>query len=315
MNKFPVLTASIAVLAFAACKNSEFEGYEKAENGMHFKFYTKNEGAKTPKEGDGVGFSFTIKKHSNDSVLVDSKSVSRDGSGVFRYILPKSSFVGSIEDGLGMMGQGDSASFIIRADSFYLKTQRFNELPPYINSGENLVVTIKVHEIKSKQELEENQKQQRAEMEKVMAERQAAEKPEMDKYLADNKITTKPTASGLIFIDVKKGSGPKPKSTDNVVVHYTGTLLDGTKFDSSLDRGEPATFPLNQVIAGWTEGIQLMGKGGKAKLIIPSGLGYGPQGSGPIPPYSTLVFEVELLDIIDAKDIPTAPTQEINVGH
>ncbi len=315
MNKLPLLTASIALLAFAACKNSEFEGYEKADNGMHYKFYNKVEGAKSPMEGDGVGFSFTIKKHSNDSILVDSKSVSRDGSGVFRYILPKSSFAGSIEDGLAMMGQGDSASFIIKADSFYLKTQRFNELPPYIKPGDNLVVTIKIHEVKSKKEIEENQKQQQAEMEKMMAERQAQEQPALDKYLADNKITTKPTASGLFFIDVKKGTGPKPKATDNVVVHYTGTLLDGTKFDSSLDRGEPATFPLNQVIPGWTEGIQLMSKGGKAKLIIPSGLGYGPQGSGPIPPYSTLVFEVELLDIIDAKDVPTAPVQEINAGQ
>lgn len=315
MNKLPVLTASLALLAFAACKNSEFEGFEKAENGMNCKFYTKNEGAKSPIEGDGVGFSFIIKKHSNDSILVDSKSVSRDGSGVFRYILPKSSFNGSIEDGLKMMGQGDSASFIINADSFYLKTQRFNELPPYIKPGENLVVTIKIHEIKSKAELEANQKQQQAEMEKVMAERQAAEKPEFDKYIADNKITAKPTASGLIYMEVKKGSGPKPTASDNVVVHYTGTLLDGTKFDSSLDRGEPATFPLNQVITGWTEGIQLMSKGGKAKLIIPSALGYGPQGSGPIPPYATLVFEVELLDIIKAGDVPTAPVQEIKAGQ
>jgi FKBP-type peptidyl-prolyl cis-trans isomerase FkpA len=104
---------------------------------------------------------------------------------------------------------------------------------------------------------------------------------------------------------VKKGSGAKPKATDEVVVHYTGTLLDGTKFDSSVDRGEPATFPLNAVIPGWTEGIQMMAKGGKAKLIIPSSIGYGPQGSGPIPPYSTLVFDVELLDI---KPAPTAAT-------
>lgn len=314
MNKLPVLTVSIACLAFVACKNSEFEGYEKAENGLHYKFYNKTENAKVPNTGDGVGFSFTIKKHSNDSLLVDSKSVSRDGSGVFRYILPKSSFAGSIEDALVMMGQGDSASFIIKADSFYLKTQRFNELPPYIKSGENLVVTIKIHEVKSKKEIEENQKQQQAEMQKLMAEREAQEKPALEKYLADNKITAKPTASGLIYIETKKGSGAKPKATDNVVVHYTGTLLDGTKFDSSLDRGEPATFPLNQVIPGWTEAIQLMSKGGKAKLIIPSSIGYGQQGTGPIPPFSTLVFEVELLDILNPADVPQAPVQEINAG-
>lgn len=314
MNKLPVLTASIAILGFAACNNSEFEGYEKAENGMHYKFYNKVENATPPNEGDGVGFTFVIKKHSNDSVLVDSKSVSRDGSGVFRYILPKSSFVGSIEDALKMMGQGDSASFIVSADSFYLKTQRFNELPPYVKPGEKLVVTMKIVEVKGKKELEENQKKQQAEMEKAMAEAAAKEGPALEKYLADNKISAKPTASGLIFIDVKKGSGAHPKATDQVVVHYTGTLLDGTKFDSSVDRGEPATFGLNQVIPAWTEGIQLMGKGGKAKLIVPSSIGYGPQGNGPIPPFATLVFDVELIDIKAAEEITTAPVQEINTG-
>ena len=88
-----------------------------------------------------------------------------------------------------------------------------------------------------------------------------------------------------------------------MTVHYTGTLLDGTKFDSSLDRGEPTTFPLNQVIPGWTEAIQLMTKGSKAKLIIPSALGYGPNdvGNGAIPAYSTLVFDVELVNIKKAK--------------
>ncbi len=315
MNKLPLFAASIAVLGLASCKNSEFEGYTTAENGLNYKFYNKTENAKTPNEGDGVGFSFTIKKHSNDSLLVDSKSVSRDGSGLFRYILPKSSFVGSIEDALKMMGQGDSASFIIKADSFYLKTQKFNELPPYIKPGENLVVTMKVHEVKSKAEIDKNQKEQQAEMEKAMAEAQAKEQPALDKYIADNKITAKPTATGLIYIDVKKGSGAHPKATDMVVVHYIGTLLDGTKFDSSVDRGEPATFPLNQVIPGWTEGIQLMAKGGKAKLVIPSAIGYGPQGNGPIPPYSALVFDVELIDIKAAEEAPaSAPVQEINAG-
>jgi FKBP-type peptidyl-prolyl cis-trans isomerase FkpA/FKBP-type peptidyl-prolyl cis-trans isomerase FklB len=102
-----------------------------------------------------------------------------------------------------------------------------------------------------------------------------------------------------------EGKGAKPQATDTVRVHYKGTLLDGKTFDSSYDRGEPATFPLNQVVPGWQEGIALMPIGSKYKFWIPSKLGYGDKGTpgGPIPPNATLVFEVELLDIAkqDAK--------------
>lgn len=229
---------------------------------------------------------------------MDSKNITGDGSGVFKYRLPKSSFAGSIEDGLAMMSKGDSASFIINADSFFLKTQRAKELPSHIKPGDHLLVLIKVKDIKNAQELEAEQKQQQAEMEKKMLEMQAAEAPAWEKYLADNKITTKPTASGLIYIELKKGSGPRPSATDQVVVHYTGTNLAGEKFDSSVDKGQPATFGLNQVIPGWTEGLQLMQKGGKAKLVIPSALGWGASGFQGIPPYAPVTFTVELIDVL-----------------
>lgn len=106
------------------------------------------------------------------------------------------------------------------------------------------------------------------------------------------------TKSGLQIETLKEGTGDTPKPTDTVRVHYTGTLIDGTKFDSSLDRGQPAEFPLNGVIPGWTEGLQLMKVGGKARLVIPPELAYGARDSGLIPANSTLVFEVELLDIV-----------------
>lgn len=113
------------------------------------------------------------------------------------------------------------------------------------------------------------------------------------------------TASGLQYQVVTEGKGAKPQPTDTVRVHYKGTLLDGKTFDSSYDRGEPASFPLNQVVPGWQEGIALMPVGSKYKFWIPSKLGYGEKGTpgGPIPPNATLVFEVELLDIAkpDAK--------------
>ena len=106
------------------------------------------------------------------------------------------------------------------------------------------------------------------------------------------------TPSGLIYVTQKEGTGAAPKETDTVKVHYTGTLVDGKVFDSSVKRGQPAEFPLNQVIKCWTEGLQKMKVGGKAKLVCPPGIAYGEQGRPPvIPPSATLVFEVELLDI------------------
>ncbi|HEX9657518.1 MAG TPA: FKBP-type peptidyl-prolyl cis-trans isomerase [Bacteroidota bacterium] len=120
-------------------------------------------------------------------------------------------------------------------------------------------------------------------------------------FLAENKKKegVVEIASGLQYKVIKEGKGRKPLATDKVKVHYTGTTIDGEEFDSSVKRGSPAEFKLNEVISGWTEGLQLMSVGSKYMLYVPSNLGYGDRGaSGPIKPGSTLIFEVELLDII-----------------
>ena len=106
------------------------------------------------------------------------------------------------------------------------------------------------------------------------------------------------TGTGLRIEHLKKGKGKSPKITDKVLVHYEGQLESGTIFDSSIKRGEPIDFQLQEVIAGWTEGLQLMKPGGKARLFIPPHLGYGPEGSGPIPGGATLIFHVELLKVL-----------------
>ncbi len=107
------------------------------------------------------------------------------------------------------------------------------------------------------------------------------------------------TASGLVYRAISEGQGANPKATDTVRVHYRGTLPDGMEFDSSHKRGQPAEFPLNRVVPCWTEGVQLMKTGGKAKLTCPSAIAYGARGTpgGPIPPHATLVFKVELIAI------------------
>lgn len=123
--------------------------------------------------------------------------------------------------------------------------------------------------------------------------------PDKKSLSASTDSTYQVTASGLKYTVVKEGTGARPSASDNVTVHYTGRLTDGTVFDSSVERGEPTSFPLNRVIPGWTEGLQLMQEGGVTVFYIPSELGYGETGTpgGPIPPNAPLIFEVELIKV------------------
>ena len=144
---------------------------------------------------------------------------------------------------------------------------------------------------------QEQEKKQRA----AAAERGKAAREVGEKYLEENAkkegVVTLP--SGLQYKVLREGNGRKPKATDQVKCHYEGMLVDGTLFDSSLQRGEPATFPLNGVIAGWTEGLQLMQEGAKYRFFIPYHLGYGERGAGAqIPPFAALVFDVELIEVL-----------------
>lgn len=148
------------------------------------------------------------------------------------------------------------------------------------------------------QEFEKRQQQEQQKMMEGLDDNIKAGK----KFLEENALNKSvyQTKSGLQYKIVKKGNGKKPKATDKVKVHYTGKLIDGTVFDSSVERGEPIDFVLNQVIPGWTEGVQLMDEGSSYILYIPYNLGYGEQPVGSIPPGSTLIFEVELLQIMPA---------------
>ena len=141
-------------------------------------------------------------------------------------------------------------------------------------------------------EMQKQQEEQAAKMAEVNA--KAGEE-----FLLENakRAEVKTTASGLQYEVLTEGSGAKPASTDTVTVHYTGKLIDGTVFDSSVECGEPATFGVTQVIPGWVEALQLMSEGAKYRLYIPSQLAYGPQGAGPIGPNQTLIFDVELISI------------------
>lgn len=159
---------------------------------------------------------------------------------------------------------------------------------------------LKVSHKESQQIVQEFFKEQEAKQRAQAAENGRAAREEGEKFLAENakKEGVQVTESGLQYSVIKEGTGKSPKATDTVVCHYEGFLTNGTVFDSSIQRGEPAAFPLNAVIAGWTEGLQLMKEGGKTRFFIPYNLAYGEAGAaGAIPPYAALIFDVELLEV------------------
>lgn len=160
---------------------------------------------------------------------------------------------------------------------------------------------LKISNQESQQIVQEFFQKQEEQQRAAAAEKGKVAKEQGESYLSENakKDGVVVLPSGLQYQVLQEGTGKKPKATDQVKCHYEGMLVDGTMFDSSIQRGEPATFPLNGVIAGWTEGLQLMSEGAKYRFFIPYHLGYGERGAGAsIPPFAALVFDVELIEVI-----------------
>ena len=180
-----------------------------------------------------------------------------------------------------------------------MKSAGSRGIPEGVRKDDKFLFNIKLIELTPKAVVEEKRKVENAKKEAEMSQKSFDEKNSRDEYLKANNITQAPTNSGLIAVVSQEGSGAKPTVGQKVTVHYTGYLVNGTKFDSSVDRGEPFSFTIGkgQVIQGWDEGIAMLSPGAKAKLIIPSSIGYGGRNMGSIPPFSTLVFDVELLKV------------------
>ena len=209
-------------------------------------------------------------------------------------------------DGIKTLQKGGKVKFLVPS-KLGLGEKGERDIPPYtpfIYQAE-IVDVISKDEFAKKQEEQKLQEQMRTEMAK------SEEAVLLEKYLKDNNINAQPTGDGLYYIETVAGTGPQAGPGKKVRVHYTGTLINGKKFDSSLDRNQPIEITLGQkqVIKGWEEGIALMKQGGKAKLIIPSALAYGETGAGRgvIPPYATIVFDVELIEVSESAPLPIAP--------
>jgi FKBP-type peptidyl-prolyl cis-trans isomerase len=263
-----------ASLFFVSCGENKFKGYEKTENGLYYKFFVKNDTGKKAESGDYVFLTISWRGN-HDSIKAESQRPIMD------VMPPASIFKGDIYEAFAMMHKGDSAEFIIKADSFYSYFLNPGQaaLPAYITPETHLYFNVKMNEIKSLDDFDRE------------------EKIQIDAYVKTNNITEKPTESGLYYIEKQVGEGKQVQVSDSVLIHYTGKFLNGEIFDSSVERGEPIGMKLNSLIPGFKEGVSLMKEGGKAMFIIPSSLAYGQGGRG-MPPFAPLMFEIEVIKIL-----------------
>jgi len=282
LKKFFAATILIAI-AFGCSQKQKELSFTSTDSGLKYRFYVENQDSTKVKLNDIV--TVYMNYRTQDSVLF------KGGQNKIPFqVIPK--FDGDLMQGILMMHNGDSATFAMGTKVFFCDMMGYPEVPAEFTGKNELFFDVKVVDIKPENEM---QKASRLALE----ERKNNEQLEINKFLSENQITVAPTASGLYYIVVTEGTGAQAVAGQKVKVHYTGKFLNGEKFDSSYDRNKPIEFQLGtgSVIPGWDEAVAMMKEGGKARLIIPSKIGYGDQDRGPIKAYTPLTFDVELVEV------------------
>lgn len=286
---FFFIPALMLVFFLTSCGDSS---YKQTDTGLTYKFHESNKGDK-PSIDNIVKIDFAY-RYPEDSVFYSS---SQNQQSAYVSIIP-SEYEGDIYEALRMMTRGDSASFMFDANNFFSVTMDAISVPEFIAPDDSIFVDIVMHDFFNEEQYEEYMQKQREEQMKEQELAAMNETKILEDYLEEQNIDAEAEESGLIIIVEEEGSGPLPVAGQTVKVHYTGMVLDGTVFDSSIERGEPIEFVLGrgQVIRGWDEGLSKLNVGSTARLIIPSHLAYGDRArSEIIQPFSTLIFDVELI--------------------
>ena len=281
----------LATLATYLSEN--YPDVEPTESGL-FIIKDKAGKGKMPKDGDIMTFDFSV-TILNGATLYNSEEANRPAEVEKGKPFDTEGFT----EALNSMRVGDELTIIAPSKLAFGAQGRQGMIKPYTT----ILYTAKLKSVQTKAQHEKELAKEKAAAEKKEKELMAQEKVTIQKYIKDNKVTEKPTASGLYYIETVAGNGEQAMPGDKVKVHYKGTLLDGTKFDSSYDRDTPFEFTIGkgQVIKGWDEGIAMMKVGGKATLIVPSDIAYGARArGGVIHAYAPLKFEVELLEVTKA---------------
>lgn len=312
MKKTILVLGLASTFLFGACQQMK-----TGEGGLKYRI-VENAGNEKAQPGDLLSVSLIIKSD-RDSLLTDTYAI---GLPQIINIAPDSlpgMYPGDHNSMFSMLGEGDSAIFFLDLDTMAARTGQ--PKPDFIDH--HVVFNVKVHKHFKKGDLTDSAlyAEVNTYFDGEIAKLKDSEQVRIDNYVSKNNLTTEKSSSGLQVVFIEKGSGELPRPTDTVVVNYTGSLTTGKVFDTSIqanaEKGgimnpmrtyEPAKFAIGvgQVIQGWEEGLMLAPKGSKFKLIIPSALAYGEQGDirSQIPPYSPLIFDLELIDIIPVSSQP-----------
>ena len=284
-----VILMTFAALAVVGCgPKSDIPGFKKTDTGLHYKFIEQNAKGEQVQQGD-VLVAEAIVRFNEDTIFANIGKPER------LFCAMEGTFDGDLAEGLLMLHKGDKAVFAVDADKM---AEYFNgKMPPSYQKGQGhqMYYEINVVDIVTAAEIQEEQDN----FYKNMEEAQAKEPELIANYVKENSITVAPDENGVYMVIRKKGNGPNVAAGKTVAMHYTGRLLDGTVFDSSEGR-EPLTYVVGQMslIPGWEKSVMGMPQGTQMTLVIPSAMAYAERGAGNlIPPFSPLVFDVEIVSV------------------
>lgn len=292
-NNILLLVGGLLSIGFVSCDNKGSDGFKRTSEGLVYKIADDKEGDKHPQIGDLVKLHYQARV--GDSVLISTYEMNNNNP--IEVPLTKPQYSTDWVAGIPLMTEGDSAVFYVPADSVLKLGQ--GVLPPYVHEGDTIVAEVRLVSF--------------IDMKAETAKQKEVDDEALNKYFAENNLQPQKTETGIYYIIEKEGTGDVIGEDKTVTVNYTGTKLDGTTFDSNVDpkfqHVEPFTFMTGangRVIPGWNQGVQLLKKGSKAKLYVPSHLAYGKNAPPSIGKDACLIFEIEVLKVEEA---PAAPQQ------
>lgn len=282
---YKLLIVLISILLIQSCTESKYPGYKLSDSGVYYNILEKSDDTTVARLTDYV--TVIMNYRLEDSLLFESKNLDLE----LRFPMIEPMFKGDLYDALGLMSPGDSMSFVIVADSFYLNTVNNIKIPEFVTSGEPMYYDLRLIRVQTNQEYQQD----------LMKELDIKHKQEIANlltYVRKNKIETAPLQSGLYFIDEIKGKGPKPDTGDICMVRLSVFDISGMQLYSNFN-SDPLNIEYGKQFdtRGFMQGLGLMRKGGKANFIVPSVIGVGSYGMQGVDGYTTLMYEVELVDI------------------